>query len=143
MLFAMRILLAALGVLAIFTAASMLALGARETVAAAEGGFAMTWHTSGAMDATWSATIDSQLRFYAAFWGAYGVLLLVIVTNTEPHLDLVPWLAAVMFAGGVGRAISYASVGPPHPFFTALMVIELLAPPAVFLLWRGVRRQQS
>jgi hypothetical protein len=95
------------------------------------------------MDAAWSATIDSQLRFYAAFWGAYGIALLVIVTNTEPHLDLVPWLAAVMFAGGVGRAISFVTAGAPHPFFTALMVSELLGPPVLILLWWGIRRQRS
>jgi hypothetical protein len=141
MLLALRILLGALGVSAIFVSASMLALGAQETVAAVQGGGAM-WHASGPMDAAWLATMDSQVRFYAAFWGAYGVLLVIIVTNTEPHLNLIPWLAAVIFAGGVGRAISRLTVGAPYPSSTGLMVAELLAPLIMILLWWGVRRRR-
>jgi hypothetical protein len=142
MLPALRILLGVLGVSAIFVAASMLALGVQETVAIAEGGLTAMLRTRGPIDATWAATMDSQMRFYAAFWGAYGVLLVLIVTNTEPYLDLVPWLAAVMFTGGLGRAVSRLTVGVPYRAFTTLMTVELLAPPLMILLWWGVRRER-
>jgi hypothetical protein len=55
------------------------------------------------------------------------------------RLYLVPWLAGVFFLGGVGRVISYAAVGPPHPFFLVLMGFELLLPPVLAGLWLGVR----
>lgn len=141
MLVALRVLLGAIGVSAIVVAASMLALGAQETVATVQHGGPM-WHANGPMDAAWLATMDSQMRFYAAFWGAYGVLLVIIVTNTEQHLELIPWLAAVMFAGGVGRVVSRLTVGAPYSSTSGLMAVELLAPPVMILLWWGVRRQR-
>jgi hypothetical protein len=52
----------------------------------------------------------------------------------------VPWLAATFFAGGVGRALSWVSVGPPHPFFLALMATELTLPLVLVVLWLAVRR---
>jgi len=45
----------------------------------------------------------------------------------------------LLFIGGLGRALSYAEVGPPHPLFVALMATELLTPPVIFLLWRFSR----
>jgi hypothetical protein len=84
--------------------------------------------------------MDSELRFYAPFWGAYGILLLAVVTNFPARGGLTPWLAAVFFAGGVGRAISYAAVVAPHPFFVLLMAIELLTPPVLIILWWRARR---
>ncbi len=55
------------------------------------------------------------------------------------RLAQVPWLAAIFFAGGVGRGLSRISVGAPHPFFTVLMAIELALPGLLALLWLGVR----
>ena len=47
----------------------------------------------------------------------------------------VPWLAAVFFVGGAGRAFSWLMIGAPHPFFLLLMTIELALPPLLVLLW--------
>jgi len=47
----------------------------------------------------------------------------------------VPWLALLFLLGGLGRAISYATVGAPHPFFVVLMTIELVTPPILAGLW--------
>ena len=51
----------------------------------------------------------------------------------------VPWLAAVFFVGGAGRAFSWLAVGAPHPFFLLLMMIELALPPLLVLLWWRAR----
>jgi hypothetical protein len=134
-------LLFLLGVSAIFIAASILFLGAEVTARAGEGGWATLTGWRGPVGEGWPATMDSELRFYAAIWGAYGILLVLVATNMAAHIDRIPWLAAVFFAGGVGRAISHLVVGPPHPFFTVLMAVELLLPPIIVLLWRQVRRQ--
>jgi hypothetical protein len=85
--------------------------------------------------------MDSELRFYAALWGAYGILLVVVAINIAGHKDLVPCLAAVFFVGGLGRALSYLTVGAPHPFFAALMVVELFLPPVMLLMWWRVRNR--
>ncbi|HLZ85286.1 MAG TPA: DUF4345 domain-containing protein [Caulobacteraceae bacterium] len=143
MLSALRVLLGVLGVSAIFIAASILFLGAEETARAGEAGFAGLTGWRGPVGEAWPATMDNELRFYAALWGAYGVLLIMVSTDLAAHIEWPPWLATVLFAGGVGRAISYVAVGPPHPFFTALMGIELLLPPVIVLLWQRARRRLS
>ncbi len=89
----------------------------------------------------WPATMDSELRFYAPFWGVYGVLLLAAARDLPGWMKFVPGLAAVFFAGGVGRAISLATVGAPHPVFALLMAVELILPPVFVLLWFAIRRQ--
>ena len=82
------------------------------------------------------------MRFYAAIWGAYGVALVVVARNLARRLDMVPWLAAPFFLGGVGRVLSWAQVGTPHPFFQLLMAIELALPPLFVGLWWVVQRKK-
>lgn len=75
-----------------------------------------------------SPTVDSELRFYAVFWFSYGVLLIWVARGLLHRLQLVPILALIFFAAGVGRVLSLLLVGPPHPLFIVLMVIELTYP---------------
>ena len=79
--------------------------------------------------------MDSELRFYAALWGAYGVMLALAAWDYAGWAVRVPWLAAVFFVGGLGRAFSWLVVGVPHPFFLLLMTTELALPPLLALLW--------
>jgi len=85
--------------------------------------------------------MDSELRFYVALWGAYGFILIAVARNLRAMLHYVPLLAATFFVGGAGRALSYFQVGPPHPFFVFLMVIELVLPIIFLMLWFRVRSQ--
>ena len=78
--------------------------------------------------------MDNELRFYAALWGAYGVVLLLAARDYTGWAVRVPWLAAVFFVGGAGRAFSWLMIGAPHPFFL-LLTIELALPPLLVLLW--------
>ena len=135
----LRILLAVLGVSAILIAVSIIALGAQATAWTAERLYdAVTGYRS--LSEPWPATMDSELRFYAALWGAYGMVLIAVARDFARRGGFVPALATIFFVGGVGRAISYVAVGPPHPAFTALMAIELILPPILFGLWFGTRR---
>ena len=79
---------------------------------------------------------DSELRFYAVFFVAFGVLMVQSARNLERYVARIPLLLALFFAGGLARAISYISVGPPHALFILLMGIELIAPPLLWLAWR-------
>jgi hypothetical protein len=137
MLPTLRILLALLGLSAIAICLSMMLTGASVTVAMAESMF------GGASGDVWPATMDSELRFYAPFWGSYGILLVLAALNPVKRSGWVPWLAAVFFAGGIGRLISLIAVGWPHPAFVVLMAIELLLPPLLIWLWRGARKEAA
>jgi hypothetical protein len=131
----LRVLLAGLGVSAVLIALSILTLGAGATAAAAERAFDALSGWRGPASPPWPPTMDNELRFYAALWGAYGVMLLLAARDYAGWAVRVPWLAAVFFVGGAGRAFSWLGVGAPHPFFLLLMTIELALPPVLVLLW--------
>jgi hypothetical protein len=141
MLLALRLCLLILGASAIAIAASILVTGAEATAALAEGVFDTVSGWRGGLSEHWPPTMDSELRFYAALWGAYGVVLIRAAIGLPGTLPQAPWLAAVFFAGGVGRLISRVSFGAPHPVFTLLMIIELALPVLMALLWFGARAE--
>ena len=80
--------------------------------------------------------MDSELRFYAALFVGFGLLCVRVARNLAQHGGDIPWLMLAFFSGGVGRALSWISVGAPHPFFLLLMATELVLPPVIVLLWR-------
>lgn len=92
------------------------------------------------MPALSGADIDSEMRFYAAFWFAYGAIVVATARGLDRHAARVLPLLGLFFAGGVGRLLSIAAYGWPHPLFVSLMTIELAAPPLLFVLWRASRR---
>jgi len=139
MLSVLRILLIILGIAAIAICLSILFLGPSATASSSEHLYNAVMGWRGRVDGAWPATMDSELRFYAPFWGAYGVLLIATARDLSRLGLWVPWLALLFFAGGVGRAISWMAAGPPHPFFLLLMAIELVTPPVLALLWWGGR----
>ena len=71
-------------------------------------------------------------------------MLLLAALDYTGWAGRVPWLAAVFFVGGAGRAFSWLMIGAPHPFFLLLITIELALPPLLVLLgWRaGGRRHE-
>jgi hypothetical protein len=133
----LRVLLAILGLSAIAIAASIMLAGATATTLNAEHVFAALTGYAGPRTPPWPAAMDSELRFYAALFGAFGVLCVVAARSRDAARRLTPWLAAVLFIGGIGRALSYVAVGPPHPMFVTLMAIELGLPPLLLVLWRA------
>ena len=75
-----------------------------------------------------NATMDSEDRFYATLFAAYGVALLWCIKDLEQKSIFVYFLAATFFAGGLARLVSIAAVGLPNNFFIAMIVLELLVP---------------
>lgn len=141
MLTALRVLLAVLGVSAMGIALCDILAGPSATAGVFEGLFIALTRSHAPPTGVWPATMDNEMRFYAVFWGAYGALLIQVARDFAARGHFTPWLAGLFFAGGVGRVVSYAGVGAPHPFFITLMAIELLTPPLLFLLWPGSRGQ--
>jgi hypothetical protein len=79
------------------------------------------WRQAGAM-------VESELRFYSAFYVAYGVFVFRTARRPDPDPSAVRALAAALFLAGVGRAGAWVTVGKPHPVQRALLAIELAAP---------------
>ncbi len=140
MILALRAILVALGGAALLICLSIMVPGPGFTAASAEHLFDALTGYHGPDSGAWPATMDSELRFYAPFWGAYGLLLLDAARDLRRRSRRIPWLAGLFFVGGLGRAISWMSVGRPHPFFALLMAIELILPPVIVLLWLATNR---
>jgi hypothetical protein len=92
-----------------------------------------------------TATVDSEVRFMAVYWLAYGIGTLYLVPRIASLSTLYRGWLAVMFASGVARAISFLLNGAPHPVIAAAILVELLLPPVLFLWQRrvaGVSREE-
>ena len=74
------------------------------------------------------ADVDSEMRFYAVLWMAYGGAALWVVRALPKRMDLLRVMLGVFWFGGLGRVISYFAAGAPHPLFLLLMWIEIALP---------------
>ena len=75
-----------------------------------------------------NATMDSEDRFYATLFAAYGVALLWSIKDIERKSMVVYFLALTFFVGGLARLVSMATVGLPNAFFVVMTALELLIP---------------
>jgi hypothetical protein len=83
-------------------------------------------------------TSDGEDRFYAGLFGCYGVALLWCARSVERKQVYVNVLAAVLLVGGIGRLVALIVVGPPDPFFVAMLLLELVLPPLMVLAAKRV-----
>lgn len=72
--------------------------------------------------------MDSEDRFYATLFAAYGAVLIWCVRDIERKTKVVYFLALTFFVGGLARIVSIFAVGPPNDFFVAMTVLELIIP---------------
>ena len=87
-----------------------------------------------------SARLESELRFYAGIYVAYGAALLRAARRADTDAAEVASLATALFAGGAARAVGWARAGRPHPGQIALLAIELAGPPALVIAQRRTQR---
>jgi Domain of unknown function (DUF4345) len=90
-----------------------------------------------------NATMDSEDRFYATLFAAYGAALIWCIRDIEKKSRTVYFLAATFFAGGLARLISIAFVGPPNGFFIAMTVLELTIPAFMAIMQRRVSKSAN
>jgi hypothetical protein len=81
-------------------------------------------------------SVESELRFYAAFYVAYGLAALRVAPRADQEGAAVRALAVAMFLGGLARVGGWRAAGPPHPGQRALLAIELAGPPAL-AVWQA------
>jgi hypothetical protein len=88
-----------------------------------------------------SAEVDSEYRFYGAWYHVFGLLMLRAARRPHGDATMVRACAFGFLVAASGRALSMRSRGRPHPSQVALMAVEL-AVPAVLLPWHA-RAQRS
>ena len=137
----LRFCLLALGISAIGIGASMMLLGPDATGRFFAGIVELVLQNNIELTGFTSADVDSELRFYAVFWIAYGVILVRTSRSSDLTTRTVPILVGLFFTGGVGRLLSFLSVGQPHTLFIALMIVELVLPVLMIILWQLGRRK--
>lgn len=91
-----------------------------------------------------NATMDSEDRFYATMFLAYGTALLWCARHLRQRLREFRLLMLVFFLGGLARIVSIVAVGLPNEFFLAMTFSELALPPLLvwlsFVVARGTDR---
>jgi hypothetical protein len=83
-----------------------------------------------------SPTIDSELRFYAAWYAAAGVVLLRTAPRVESAGPTIRFFCVVLFICGIARLLSLITVGTPHPIALVLMILEFVIP-ALIIPWQA------
>jgi hypothetical protein len=76
-------------------------------------------------------TVESELRFYAAFYVAYGLAALRVAPRADRDTTSVRGLAGALFLAGLARVPGWLATGRPHRLQIALLAIELAAPPSI------------
>jgi Domain of unknown function (DUF4345) len=82
------------------------------------------------------AEMESELRYYAGFYVAYGVAALHTARRAEREPAAVRALAGALFLSGLAREGAWRASGRPHPLQRALLAIELAVPPVLVAVQR-------
>jgi Domain of unknown function (DUF4345) len=85
---------------------------------------------------TANPAVESELRFYAAFYAAYGAALLRVAPRADYDRTAVRASAAALLLAGLARAAAWRNVGRPHRLQIALLAAELGAPP-LLVAWQA------
>jgi len=80
------------------------------------------------------AALDNQLRYLSGVYVLVSLLLWWAIPNVERHGRLLAFICLALVIGGVGRAISWLTLGPGDPGQMAGMAIELGSP--LLLIWQ-------
>jgi Domain of unknown function (DUF4345) len=112
-------------------------------VAVAFGGLTVVAGAGGLLDGgPVSASLDSELRFYAAWYLGAGVLMLRSVPRVEVEGSTIRLICVVLLIAAGARVLSIVALGTPHPLFLALMVIEF-AIPVVMVPWQAALARRA
>jgi hypothetical protein len=83
-----------------------------------------------------SPNVDSEMRFFAAWYAGAGLLLLRAARRPESEGRMIRGLCGVLLVSALGRLLSLVKVGKPHPVFRFLMGVEF-AIPVVVVPWQA------
>ena len=101
----------------------MTVLGSVATVAGARGVLIGAAETPGKSQV--SPNVDSEYRFYAAWYHVVGLFLLRSARRPAIDASTVQLCAGGFGVAALGRLLSIRKVGRPHPSQLALLVMEI------------------
>jgi len=84
-----------------------------------------------------NATIDSDMRFYALMFAAYGLVFVWCAVDIADRGRVANILGALFFAGGLARLLAWAASGQPNWFYVVMIPVELIVP---LVNWALIRR---
>lgn len=82
-----------------------------------------------------TATIDSFTRYQSGFYLSLFIFLWWVIPNIEKHTTVFRILTLAIFIGGVGRLISWMTIGAPPTQMIAGTILELGAP--LLMVWQA------
>jgi hypothetical protein len=85
-------------------------------------------------------TIDSDLRFYALMFAAYGLAFVWCAADITERGRVANVLGVVFFVGGLARLLAWIATGQPNWFYVLMIPVELVIPLVNFALIRTVTR---
>ena len=71
-------------------------------------------------------SVDSEMRFFAAFWMGYGIFTLWIARDLATRHQFVPAIILFLVFGAVGRVISFVVAGRPADSLVNGLIIEAI-----------------
>ena len=86
-----------------------------------------------------SATIDSELRFYAVLFFGFGAGFIWAAADLARRSALVHVLSGLFLAGGVARLLAIWQTGAPNAFYLVLIVVEIAVPALNWILLKRIR----
>jgi len=81
-----------------------------------------------------TADLDNQYRYFSGMYLVVSFMLWSIIPAIEKHGRTLLMISAAIFIGGLGRVVSYMTLGAPARDLVVGMGIELVVP-VVFVLW--------
>jgi len=79
--------------------------------------------------------LDNQYRYFSGMYLVVAFMLWSIIPAIEKHGRTLFLVSAAIFIGGLGRIVSYMTMGAPAQDLVVGMGIELVAP-VIFVLWQ-------
>jgi hypothetical protein len=92
---------------------------------------------------TSNPVLESELRYYAGFYSAFGLAALWVAPRADQSPNAVRALAAALFASGLARACGWVTVGGPHPLQRVLLALELALPPTMLTLGAAAAKDRA
>jgi hypothetical protein len=84
----------------------------------------------------WPINLDSHFRFLSAIFLAVGLTFYAAIPDIERKTSLFRWAAFLVFAGGLGRALSLVSAGVPGTQHVLGLGMELVVVP-LLVAWQA------
>ena len=89
-----------------------------------------------------NASLESNYAFFAAIYFGLGLSFLVIAVKFK-WVNMLAISCLVVFLGGVGRIMSWATHGTPHWSLIVLMVTELVIPPCLLIWYAWINKSNK